>query len=426
MSTPAPDRTALPVKARLSAAMFLQWFIQGSYLPIATVYLQDGLGFPPQQAGLFMAALAAGPLLAPFLVGQFVDRWFATERVLAGCHLAAGLLLLALYAQTEFLPVLLLGTAYSILYVPTVMLMNALTFAHLRDRDREFPLVRVWGTVGFIVPAFLIELWLLRGLHGEALAVGRGVAFLVAGLAEVALALYCLALPHTPPNRDPAARFAPAAVLRLLRRRDFQALVAAALLAAACHTFFTLWSTPYFKTLLRRAGVEEAAEQRLSSIGQFAELAVMAALGVLLARWGYRAVVSLGLTAYLVRCLLFAGAPLVEEPWGALAVAATGQALHGFCIACFWAAGYIYVDRVAGADLRGSMQTFFGTFVFGLGLVAGGVAGGAVGRAFSTGEGPTAVYDWPAIWLVPAGIAAVTLLGFVLLFRPAAESQRSA
>src|SRR5262249_51771739 len=151
-------------------------------------YLQDGLKFSPVQVGVFVAALAVGPLAAPFVVGQLVDRYLPTERVLAFCHLAAGALMLTLYTQADFGPVVAIGTLYSVLYVPTLMLANARALHQLRRSEREFPPVRLWGTVGYVAPAFLIELVLLRGLTGEALNVGRGVAFLVAGSAELVLA----------------------------------------------------------------------------------------------------------------------------------------------------------------------------------------------------------------------------------------------
>ncbi|MCI0457062.1 MAG: MFS transporter [Gemmataceae bacterium] len=419
MSDPAaPEKTPLPLRARLSGLMFLQYFIQGSYLPIAAVYLLHGLGFSGDDVGFFIAALAVGPLVAPFIVGQLVDRYLATERVLAFCHLVAGGLMLALYVQADFWPVFALGLAYSILYVPTLMLANALCLHHLHREEREFPLVRLWGTIGFVVPAFLIELVFLAGLTGPALATGRGVAFLVAGVAEVLLALYCLTLPHTPPGKsEAAARFAPGEVLRLLSRRDFLILVLSGLLAAVCHSFHLQWNSPYLRWFLTAVGIEGALEQRLSTIGQFCEIPVMAALGLALSWLGFKWVLALGVLAYLGRCLLFAAVAHYELAFEeAMLLVGMGQALHGFCVACFWAAGFLYVDRVAGPALRGSMQTFFGTFVFGLGMLLGGLGirlvallvGGQADRA--TGA------DWAVMWLVPAMVAATALVGFVTLF----------
>lgn len=426
MSDAGAETTTLPVLARLSGMMFLQYFVQGSYLPIAAVYLRDGLGFGGGEVGLFIAALAVGPLVAPFVVGQLVDRYLATERVLAFCHLVAGALMVGLYTQRAFWPVFALGLAYSILYVPTLMLANALALHHLRRSEREFPLVRLWGTIGFVAPAWLIELVFLSELTGDALNRGRGVAFLVAGVAEIGLALYCLTLPHTPPHRSATTTFAPGAVLLLLRRRDLLVLVLVGLLAASCHSFHLQWNSPYLRWFLTHSAIEGALEQRLSSIGQFCEVAVMAGLGLALARFGFKRVLAVGVLAYLARCLLFAAVPVVGGPfWGAMALVVTGQAMHGFCIACFWAAGFLYVDRVAGAALRGSMQTFFGTFVFGLGMVLGGVAGGLVGALFGGEAARATGTAWATMWLVPAAVAAVGLAGLLRWF-PGRPPEREA
>ncbi len=413
----APVLTPLPLKARLYLMMFLQYFVQGSYLPIASVYLQDGLGFDSTQMGIFVAALAIGPLLAPFILGQLVDRVLPTERVLAICHFAAGLLMLALYWQTQFLPVLAVATLYSLLYVPTMMLTNSLAFHHLRQREREFPAVRVWGTIGFVAPAWLIEWYWLHGLTGAELNSARGVAFLLAGVAELGLALYCLTLPSTPPQSKADAPFAPGAVLGLLRRRDFQVLVVVAFLIAFCHQFFFLWNSPFLKWFLRQGDILGAWEQRISSLGQVSEIAVMAALGLVLVRLGFKWVLALGALAYLLRCLIFAAVPPWTGPyWTAMGLVVLGQALHGFCFGCFWATAFIYVDRTAPADVRGSAQLLFGTVLFGLGAFVGGFTGGGIGNLFSTGSGDTLVRNWSAIWLSSAGLAAFGLLVFVLLF----------
>ncbi|MBI3467086.1 MAG: MFS transporter [Planctomycetes bacterium] len=227
--------SSLPLKARLSAMMFLQYFAQGCYLPIASVYLQDALHFDGRQIGTFNSALAVGPLLAPFVIGQLIDRHVATQYVLAFCHLLAGLLMFGLYTQTSYASVMVLGTLYSVLYVPTMMLTNSLSFHHLASQAREFPLIRFWGTAGFVVPAWLIELVLLRGLTGSELNTARGVAFWLSGAASLAMALYALTLPHTPPQRREGRRFAPGAVIGMLRHRNFAVLVAVSFGIAIVH-----------------------------------------------------------------------------------------------------------------------------------------------------------------------------------------------
>ena len=145
MTTDDPTAVSPPARSsgllftRLSVMMFLQYFVQGCYLPIAALYVEQALGFTDRQKGAFIAALAVGPILAPFVIGQLVDRAFSTERVMAFCHLVGGALMLALYLQTGFWPVIVLGTVYSIMYVPTMMLSNSLAFQHLRNSETYFP-----------------------------------------------------------------------------------------------------------------------------------------------------------------------------------------------------------------------------------------------------------------------------------------------
>ncbi|MFP6672502.1 MAG: MFS transporter, partial [Pirellulaceae bacterium] len=153
------------VRFRLSVMMFLQYFIQGSYLPVASVYVQDALGFTEFQLGLFGSALAVGPLFAPFIIGQLVDRHWSTQRVLAISHLFGGVIMLLLYIETDVTTFVILGTLYSVLYIPTMMLTNSLAFHHLKNRNREFPRIRLFGTIGFVVPAWCVEYFWLRGLE---------------------------------------------------------------------------------------------------------------------------------------------------------------------------------------------------------------------------------------------------------------------
>ncbi|MCU0959590.1 MAG: MFS transporter [Pirellulaceae bacterium] len=401
---------------RLSVMMFLQYFVQGAYLPIASVYVERSLGFTPLQVGVFISALAVGPILAPFIVGQLVDRLFATERVMAACHVVGGLLMLWLSTQTRVGPVIVLGTIYSILYVPTMMLTNALAFRHLRDSDMEFPWIRLFGTLGYIVPAYLIEFWWIRGLQGVELDRARAVALVLSGLVGIGMGLYCLTLPRTPPvgqRRD----YAPGIVLSLLAKQDFLVLVVVSFLIAISHQFVIAWYSPFLRTILDSGGWG-AWEQTISSVGQVCELAVLALLGLAIKRFGFKRTMLLGACAYLLRCLLFAVVFLVDLPFATrLALAAAGQALHGFCFGCFMAAGYMYVDKVAPPDVRGSMQTFYGVFVLSLGFFVGGFVSGVVGDLFTEGTGAAAVRDWPDIWFSCAAICAVCVVLFAVFFR---------
>ena len=417
-------RSPLPLLTRLSVMMFLQYFVQGAYLPVVSVYVERSLGFSAMQVGIFGSALAVGPILAPFFIGQLVDRLFATQYVLAFCHAVAGLLMLALFAQTEVGPVIVLGTVYSVLYVPTMMLTNAVAFEHLRNSNMEFPWVRLFGTLGFIVPAYLVEFWWLRGLEGPDLDQARGIVFALSGAVGLMMALYCLTLPHTPPKPREDRRYAPGAVIAMLARRDFAVLVAVSFLIAIAHQFTMSWFSPFLRVILDTAAWG-AYEQSISSLGQIFELVVLAVLGLLLKGLGFKWTLVLGATAYLMRCLLFAAVFSFDPPFaGKLALAATGQALHGLCFGAFLAVGYMYVDRIAAADLRGSMQTLFGTFVLALGFFAGGLISGQIVELFTTTVADQTYRDWTAIWLACAAPCALCVVAMITLFPKGGELKR--
>lgn len=438
LAIPAASSTAATLKYRLYLMMFLQYFIQGSYLPVISAYLQDGLHFNSDQVGMFKAALSLGPLVAPFFIGQVVDRHFTTEKVLAFCHVCGGVIMIVLYTLESFLPIIVLGAAYSALYVPSMMLTNSLTFHHLRDREREFPRVRLWGTIGFVVPAWSIEPLYLSRFTGDQRDIARGVVLLSAGVAGLVMAAYCLTLPHTPPNRG-KHDFAPGKVLALLRQRNFGVLVLISLVVAVVHSYFWVWNAPYLRALLDELGIQQAAEQRISSIGQIAEVAVMAGLGLAVSRFGFKRTMLIGTVAYVLRYVLLAYAITIQggsaemiaggwflqanaTGWYVFAIVFFGQALHGFCFGCFFAAAYMYVDKVAPPDVKGSMQTFYGTFIVGAGTFFGGLCAGWIGTAY---ELPSGGHNWIGVWLWGAAISAVALVGFAALFPTELESATS-
>lgn len=410
--------------SRLSIMMFLQYFVQGAYLPVASVYVERSLGFTPLQVGIFSSALAVGPILTPFIFGQLVDRLFATERVMACCHLAGGVLMLILAYQTAVWPVIIIGTAYSVLYVPTMMLTNSLAFQHLKNSDMEFPWIRACGTLGYIVPAYLIEFWWLYDLKGDDLDKARSIVFIFSGIAGIVMGLYCFSLPHTPPDRRRERTYAPGIVMRMVRQRDFLVLIIVSFLIAIAHQFVLVWNSPFLRSILD-AGDWGAYEQSLSSLGQICELGVLAILGLLIKRLGFKWTLMLGATAYLVRCLLFAMVfHLKLSPVEMLVLAGVGQTLHGFCFGCFLAVGFIYVDRIAPRDVRGSMQTLYGTFILSLGFFFGGLISGQIGETFTTTVPGGFERNWPGIWLSGAAICAVciVLLG---IFFPNRHFERS-
>ena len=409
---------------RLSGMMFLQYAVWGIWLPILARYLQasrddGGLGFTAGQVGWILGlAGSVGALSAPFIAGQFADRYFSAERFLAVMLVLGGVVKIVTAFQTSFAAWLLLSVVYSVLYMPTLSLTNSIAFAHLRDPDRQFPAVRVWGTIGWIVASWAFPLfWLLGDVRPQALppfyrgvevagVTGRLVDSLIAsGVVSILYALFCFALPHTPPRRDAVERLAFRKAFGLLRRRSFVVLVVASLLISVIHQVYFMQTAPFFSSL----GLQDSQIGPAMTIGQFAEIAVMMATGFLLARLGFRWVISLGALAYCLRYLVFGTTTLP------VAVIVGSQALHGLCYACFFAAAFIYVERLAEPDVRHSAQTVFGMTILGVGPVVAAPFVQALERAF--GDPGGGFTDYSPLWYTTAAIGLVVAILVAALFR---------
>ncbi len=413
---------------RLSLMMFLQYAVWGAWLPVAARYLQaplaeGGLGFDIGQIGIILGlAGSIGAISAPFIAGQFADRYFRTERFLAFLLIIGGIIKWYTALQTDYVSWVWLSIAYGIVYMPTLALSNSLAFAHIRDADRDFPKVRVWGTIGWIAaswtfPWFYLQYdlelqWMPPFLVGTEVenVTGRLVdALQFAAVVSWVYAGYCFLLPATPPKRDGVEKLAFAKAFRLLKRPSFAVLVLASLAVATIHQIYFMQTGPFFSTL----GVQKSQIGPVMTIGQFAEIAVMVALGWMLKRFGFRWVMFLGCMAYVARYAVWgtSGLPV----W----LIVSSQLLHGLCYACFFAASFIYVDRIADDDVRHSAQTVYGIMILGGGPVLGGLLSGKLGKMFTLASGEL---DYSSFWYTIAAIGLVTALMFVTLFRDETQS----
>jgi MFS family permease len=231
------------------------------------------------------------------------------------------------------------------------------------------------------------------------------------------MGLYCLTLPHTPPVRHQKHKYAPGVVMEMLRQRNFLVIVLVTFLICVAHQYFFVFNSPFLNEILRTGGVETASEMRISSVGQWCEIGVMAILGFVLTRIGYKWTLILGATAYMLRCLLFSAVFGLDPSFAAkLTLAISGQALHGFCFGFFLAVGYMYVDRICPRDVRGSMQNIYGVFFVSIGFFVGGLVGGEVGEWFTTRVNGVEIRNWTGIWLSSAAICAVCVAVLMAFF----------
>ncbi len=380
------DSAARPAPSfRLSLMMFLQYAVWGAWLPVVGKYLGSaailndageriggGLGFTGTQIGVILGtAGAVGAITAPFIAGQVADRWFAAERCLFVLMFLGGIVKYLTAGMNGYTEWLIMSIAYSVLYMPTIAISNSLAFSHLSDPKKQFPPIRVWGTIGWIAVSWVFPMvWLQHDLHLQSMppflvgeehpdVVSRlADALRFSGMLSAGYAFYCLlVLPHTPPKKSVESLALARAAGLWLENKGLLALTLIALPIAALHTIYFIQTSQFLPTL---EGVRDSDIGPAMSIGQFSEIFVLGALGFFLKHAGFKWALIVGALAYCARYAVFAlGAPTE------LVIAS--QALHGVCFACFYATAFIYVDRVSPVDVRHSAQTLFGIVILGVG-----------------------------------------------------------
>jgi nucleoside transporter len=383
---------------KLAALMFLQYFVWGAWYVTMGTWLGQTLKFSGQEIGLAFGTTAVAAMVSPFFVGLVADRYVATQRILAALHLLGGGILLVASNQTSFGPFYAVLLAYALCYMPTLALSNSLSFRQMTDLGSEFPGIRVLGTIGWIVAGLIIG---TMGL--EATATPMRIA---AGASGV-LGLFCLALPHTPPQataRTSMGGLIGLDALKLMKDRAFAVFVIGSFLVCIPLQFYYAFANPF----LNEIGVSNAAGKM--TLGQMSEVFFMIAMPWFFRRLGVKKMLLVGMAAWTTRYLLFAYGASDAVAWTLYG----GILLHGICYDFFFVTGQIYVDRAAPPDLRASAQGFIAFVTLGAGMFIGSWASGRIVDAFVS---PGGGHDWDQIWLVPAAGAAAVLLLFALFFR---------
>ncbi len=410
------------VMVPLSIMMFLQYAVWGVWLPYLANYLQGdpangGLGFTGGQVGWILGLAASiGAVSAPFLAGQVADRLMNAERYLGLLLILGGVVKFLTYYVHDYVTFTAMSVLYSVLYMPTLALTNSIAFAHLNDPARRFPQVRVWGTIGWIVASNAFSLlWMQTdlqlthlppflagvakpnsvGLFADALRVSGALAIIYGVWAMVML-------PKTPPSRSVEHPLAFLRAFRLWARMDIVVLSLGALLISMIHQVYFIRTGPFLSAL----GFQDAYVGPIMSIGQFSEIAVLAMLGLLIKRLGFKWTMVLGCACFALRYGIFSAT--MEE---SRQIAVWAMLLHGFCYACFFAASFIYVERVATVDVRHSAQTAYGIIILGVGPILAGVYNEWLDTFAQAGE-----MQWKSLWGVQAGVGAAAALLIALLF----------
>lgn len=397
------------VQARLSGMMFLEFFIWGAWYATIAVYMSNN-GMEDLTHWPFTVNPIAA-IFAPFFVGLIADRYFATEKVLGTLHIIGGIIMaLTPQAVNDPLIFIIMLLAYNLCYMPTMSLANTLSFHNIKDQEKEFPVIRVFGSIGWIVAgltvSFVLVAFVSDGIRPEATALPL---YLTAG-ASIILGLYSFTLPHTPPPAKGESVSVRSIIgvdaLKQLGSKSFYIFLASSLLIciplAAYYNFTQLY--------LGNAGFQNIAATQ--TIGQVSEVLFMLLMPFFFIRLGVKWMLGVGMLAWVLRYTLFAlGAPDVTT-WMILG----GIALHGICYDFFFVTGQIYVDIKAFDKIRGQAQGLIVLITYGIGMLIGAQLAGLAFNIFLGEQSALTLDQWYSFWWLPAGFAAAVFVFFIITF----------
>ncbi|QEM04515.1 MULTISPECIES: nucleoside permease [Mucilaginibacter] len=390
------------IRVKLSTMMFLEFFIWGAWFVTMGTYLTVTLkATGTQNAGAY-ATQSLGAIIAPFVIGLIADKYFSAQRILGVLHLLGAASLY--YATTiadfdKFYPNILF---YMIIYMPTLALVNSVSFKQMQNPSKEFPLIRVFGTAGWIIAGIVI------GLLGWEKSGTLVLTFKMASIASLILGLLSFTLPDTPPvKRGQKTTFGDIIGLdsiSLLKNRSYLIFFLASVAICVPLAFYYNFTNPF----LNEVGVKAAAG--VQAMGQVSELAFMAAMPLFFVRFGVKKMLAIGMLAWVLRYIFFAYGDAGSSYWMLIA----GIVMHGICYDFFFVTGQIYTDNLAGERFKSAAQGFITLATYGVGMLIGSYISGPIVDHWKVSD---TSHNWQTIWLIPAGIAAVVLILFLALFK---------
>ncbi|MCY2968827.1 MAG: MFS transporter [Planctomycetota bacterium] len=400
---PAP--LALDIRLRLSVMNFLEFAIWGAWFVVLGQYLNT-LKFTGKQIGSVYATMALGSIFSPMIVGSITDRFFAAESVLGVSHLIGAVLLFAMSRIRTFPKFYFTALIYALVYSPTLSGSNAVIFGNIPDATRDFPTIRVLGTIGWIAANLAQKLYLKPGepMNNKPLVLASAFSAM--------LGVFSFFLPHTPPPANPDP-FPFLKAVELLKDPSFATFFGISFLITIALAFYYSFTSLFLEQKIK---VQPGNVGPLMTIGQWSEIVFLLALPFFLDKLGMKGVLVVGMAAWGLRYALFAAG-------GPFPLILLGLALHGICYDFFFAAGFILVEKTAPEAIRNSGQALFGSLTYGLGMYLGNEASGWVNQ-FATIEvtdpatGQTRrETDWRRFWALPCVGVLVALVLFALLYR---------
>jgi len=379
--------------------MLLEYFIWGSWYVTMGTYMSTFLQSSGVQIGAAYSALSIATIISPFFIGMIADRFFSAQRIMGVLHVVgAALLYLAtqITGNTAFYWVILF---YSLLYMPTIALSNSIAFQQMTDPGKQFPWIRVFGTLGWIVAGIMI------GMLGIEKTVST---FQMAALSSLALGIFSFTLPNTPPKGKTNESAIGTEAFGLFKDKPYIIFFIAAILVCIPLSFYYGFANLF----LNEMGMENAAGKMI--LGQVSEAVFILAIPFLFNKIGVKNMLLLGMVAWILRYVCFAFGNVDAGMW----MLYSGIILHGICYDFFFVTGYMYTEKKAGEKNKNAAQGLFTLATYGVGMFIGTWFSGFTTDYFTIAE----VHNWQSIWMVPTYIAVGVLIYFILFFKETASN----
>ncbi|WP_114792685.1 MFS transporter [Niabella yanshanensis] len=399
----------LQLRFQLSLMMFLEFFMKGSWFVTLGTYLKNNLGASALEVSNIFSTQSLGAVVAPFFIGFIADRYFNAERVMGVLHLIGAGLLLMMYRAGSAAAIYPYVLLYFIGYMSTLALTSSVAFRNLKDPQKQYPSIRIFGTIGWVVAGFAIS-YLFHWDAKDAVAAGAlQQTFLLGAACSVVLGLLCFLLPATPPLKKNQSSFhwqdaLGLQALKLLRRKSFLIFFLTAIVICIPISFYYQHTNPF----LVATGLPNPTAKM--ALGQLSEALCLLLIPLLFARLGYKKMILLGIAAWALRYLFFAYGNGRDLSFMLI----LGIVLHGICYDFMFVVGQIYTNKIAGEQYRSSAQGLVTVAMYGVGMLIGFWIAGFVAEALKAYGG--ARY-WRYLWLTPAAMATVCLLLFAGLFK---------
>lgn len=394
-------------RIKLSTMMFLEFFIWGAWFVTLGTFLGNNLSATGSETAAVFSTQSWGAIIAPFIIGLIADRYFNAEKILGILHLVGAFLMYQMYQSEQVGMFYTYVLSYMVLYMPTLALVNSVAFNQMKDPEKEFANIRVWGTIGWILAGLAISF----AFHWDtAEAISQGMlknTFLLAGIAALILGIFSFTLPATPPKvSDEKIKIGDIIgldALKLLKDKNFAVFFISSILICIPLAFYYQNAHPF----LTEAGVENPTGKM--AIGQISEALFLLLIPVFFSRFGFKKTILVGMLAWAIRYVLFAYGNGNDLSFMLI----IGIALHGICYDFFFVSGQIYTNSKAGEKYKSAAQGLITLATYGVGMLIGFAVAGWITDNYKTIEGGV---NWQMVWIIPAGIALAVFILFALLF----------